>query len=62
MTSAALGLAIAFSLWWIYFDTVDGSEIEALQDNKKLGVYVTWLYIHFPLIIGFTALGVGVDI
>jgi low temperature requirement protein LtrA len=61
MTSAALGLGIAFSLWWIYFDTVDGSEIKALQDSKKLGVYVTWLYIHFPLIIGFTALGVGVE-
>ena len=61
MISAALGLGIAFSLWWIYFDTVDGSEIRALQENKKLGVYVTWLYIHFPLIIGFTALGVGVE-
>lgn len=61
MTSAALGLTIAFSLWWIYFETVDGSEIKSLQENKKLGAYVTWLYIHFPLIIGFTALGVGVE-
>jgi low temperature requirement protein LtrA len=61
MTSAALGLTITFSLWWIYFETVDGSEIRALQEKKKLGTYVTWLYIHFPLIIGFTALGVGVE-
>jgi low temperature requirement protein LtrA len=61
MVSAALGLGIAFSLWWIYFETVDGSEIRALQENKNLGAYVAWLYIHFPLIIGFTALGVGVE-
>jgi low temperature requirement protein LtrA len=59
--SAGLGLGIAFSLWWIYFDTVDGSEIRALRENKQIGIYVTWLYIHFPLIIGFTAFGISVE-
>jgi low temperature requirement protein LtrA len=59
--SAGLGLGIAFSLWWVYFDTVDGSEIRALRENKQIGIYVTWLYIHFPLMIGFTALGVSVE-
>jgi low temperature requirement protein LtrA len=59
--SAGLGLGIAFSLWWIYFDTVDGSEIRALRENKQIGIYVTWLYIHFPLIIGFTAFGVSIE-
>jgi low temperature requirement protein LtrA len=59
--SAGLGLGIAFSLWWIYFDTVDGSEIRALRESKQIGVYVAWLYIHFPLIIGFTAFGVSVE-
>ena len=59
--SAGLGLSIAFSLWWIYFDTVDGSEIRALRENKQIGIYITWLYIHFPLIIGFTAFGVSIE-
>ncbi|MFL6317202.1 MAG: low temperature requirement protein A [Nitrososphaeraceae archaeon] len=59
--SAGLGLGIAFSLWWVYFDTVDGSEIRALRENKQNGIYVTWLYIHFPLIIGFTAFGVSIE-
>lgn len=59
--SAGLGLGIAFSLWWIYFDSVDGSEIKALRENKKIRIYVTWLYIHFPLIIGFTAFGVSIE-
>jgi low temperature requirement protein LtrA len=59
--SAGLGLGIAFSLWWVYFDTVDGSEIRALRENKQIGIYVTWLYTHFPLIIGFTAFGVSIE-
>lgn len=59
--SAGLGLGIAFSFWWIYFDSVDGSEIKALRENKRIGVYVTWLYVHFPLIIGFTAFGVSIE-
>jgi low temperature requirement protein LtrA len=58
---AALGLGITFSLWWVYFDTVDGSEIRALRENKQIGLYLTWLYIHFPLIIGITALGVSIE-
>lgn len=61
MICAGLGLGIAFSLWWIYFDTVDGSEIKALRENKQIGTYITWLYIHFPLLIGFTALGVSIE-
>ena len=61
MISTGLGLGIAFSLWWIYFDTMDGSEIRALRENKQIGIYFTWLYIHFPLIIGFTALGVAIE-
>ena len=48
-------------MWWIYFDTIDGSEIRALRENRRIGIYVTCLFIHFPLIIGFTAFGVSVE-
>jgi low temperature requirement protein LtrA len=61
ITDAALGLGIAFSLWWIYFDSVDGAEIKALRSERRVGVYLSWLYIHFPLLIGFTALGVSIE-
>ncbi len=47
--SAGLGLGIAFSFWWIYFDSVDGSEIKALRENKQIGIYVTWLYVPFSV-------------
>jgi low temperature requirement protein LtrA len=61
IADAAIGLGIAFSLWWIYFDMVDGSEINALHSERRVGVYLSWLYIHFPLLIGFTALGVSIE-
>ena len=61
ITDAALGLGIAFSLWWIYFDTVDGSEIKALRSERRVGVYLGWLFVHFPLLIGFIALAVSIE-
>lgn len=38
----ALGLGIAFSLWWIYFDSVDGSEVRAFYNKRKVGAY--WVH------------------
>jgi hypothetical protein len=29
------GLGIAFSLWWIYFDNVDGSAIRAFRERLE---------------------------
>jgi len=40
---------------------VDGSEIKALRSERRVGIYLSWLYIHFPLLIGFTALGVSIE-
>lgn len=57
---ALMGLSIAFSLWWIYFDSVDGSPLRAVRMGK-LHIAMTWLYAHLPLAIGLAATGVGVD-
>ena len=57
---AVLGMSIAFSLWWIYFDSVDGSPLRAMRvGNMRIGL--TWLYSHLPLAIGIAATGVGVE-
>lgn len=58
--SALFGLSIAFSLWWIYFDTVDGSPLRAMQVGK-MSIGLLWLYSHLPLAIALTATGVGVE-
>jgi len=55
------GITIAFGLWWIYFDTIDGSPIRALKEKHKLGIYLSWLYLHFPLLIGLAAMGDGIS-
>lgn len=57
---ALLGLSIAFSFWWMYFDTVDKSPLHAMKQGK-MKVALVWLYSHLPLAIGLTATGVGVE-
>lgn len=50
-----LGLTIAFSLWWLYFDDVAGAE----PVRRPTPTYF-WIYTHFPLALGITALAVGI--
>ena len=59
--TAALGLSIAFSLWWIYFDNIDGAAIRASQTRGRIWLYQGWLYAHLPLVIGLAASAVGVQ-
>jgi len=58
--SVGLGLSIPFSLWWIYFDNIGGSAIRAATEKGKRGIYYIWLYVHFPLVVGLTAIGIGI--
>ncbi|MBE9229394.1 low temperature requirement protein A [Phormidium sp. LEGE 05292] len=57
---ALLGILIAFCLWWIYFDSVDGSPLRAMG-NGNVGKGLLWLYFHLPLAIGIAGTGVGVE-
>lgn len=43
------------------FDKIDGSIIRKFRDEAKTGLYITWLYAHFPLVVGLctTAAGIG---
>jgi low temperature requirement protein LtrA len=58
--SVGLGLSIPFSLWWMYFDNIGGSAIRAATERGKRGIYYIWLYIHFPLVVGIAAIGIGI--
>lgn len=53
--ACALGLALAFSLGWVYFDNVRDRLV-------KPGLLWATLrgYLHLPLLMGLTALGAGV--
>jgi low temperature requirement protein LtrA len=58
--AAFLGLSIAFSLWWLYFDSMDGSPLEGMRQGKMV-IGLIWLYTHMPLAVGLAATGVGVE-
>jgi low temperature requirement protein LtrA len=60
IATSILALSLAFSLWWIYFDTVDLSPLEAIKLGRP-HIGLLWLYIHLPLAVGLTATGVGVE-
>lgn len=50
-----LAIAIAFGMWWIYFDFV------SRRPPKRGPVWaVAWGYLHLPLIISITATGAGI--
>ena len=53
--SGVLGLAIAFSIWWIYFDDV-GDHHQRVGPHRSLWG-IAWVYLHLPLLIGLTAIG-----
>jgi low temperature requirement protein LtrA len=59
--TAALGLSIAFSLWWVYFDNIDGAAIRAARAQGRIWLYQGWLYIHLSLVMGLAASAVGVQ-
>ena len=46
-------LAISISFWWLYFDHLDHSSLT--NSGSRLG---TWIYGHFPFLLGITAYGV----
>lgn len=58
--TAVLGVSIAFSFWWLYFDSVDSSPLETMKAGK-IKIFLTWLYSHLFLAIGLAAIGVGVE-
>jgi low temperature requirement protein LtrA len=59
--TAVFSLSIAFSLWWVYFDNLGGSAIQAARSCRHIRAYQTWVYMHLPLVIGIAATGVGVE-
>jgi low temperature requirement protein LtrA len=50
-----LGMALAFGMWWIYFDFV-------ARRPPKHGIawIYAWNYLHMPLVMAVTATGAGI--
>jgi low temperature requirement protein LtrA len=60
-SSALLGLAMTFTLWWWYFDGVDAAgerHVHSKQDAWRLQV---WTFAHVPLYLGIGIAGIGIE-
>jgi low temperature requirement protein LtrA len=57
--AAVAGFVVAASLWWIYFDFVDE---EAAVGGRGIFGGLTYTYVHFAIVVGLAALGVGVKL
>jgi low temperature requirement protein LtrA len=60
IVAALLGLSLAFSFWWLYFDTASNAPIQAMREGK-MQVAIPWLYLHLPLAASITATAAGIQ-
>lgn len=59
--AAVLSILIATSLWWIYFDNLEGSVVRRREGQRTAWKPTVWIYSHLPLAIGLTATGIGLE-
>ncbi len=58
--SGVMGLIIAFTLWWGYFEGVRGAGTRQLTSRNHVRAYQQWLYSHLPLTMGIASVAVGI--
>ena len=59
--SAFLGMAIAFLIWWWYFDGALGASEQPVRSKREAVRFHVWSYAHFPLYLGIVVAGAGVE-
>jgi low temperature requirement protein LtrA len=59
-SACVMGLLIAFTLWWGYFEGVRGAGTRQLTSKHHVRAYQQWLYAHLPLTMGIASIAVGV--
>jgi low temperature requirement protein LtrA len=55
LATGALGMALAFALWWLYFDFVSHRMPSPGQSSL-----IRWAYLHLPMTMGIAAVGTAV--
>ena len=58
--AAVLGVAVATSLWWLYFDNQQGDVVRR-SDTGKAWKPTAWIYSHLPLVVSITTAGIGLE-
>ncbi len=58
---AILGLLIAFSLWWVYFDGFQVTHAFLKKSKHFLLRHELWLYAHLPICMAIPIVSVGIE-
>jgi low temperature requirement protein LtrA len=59
--TAIIGVVIASSLWWLYFDNLDGKVVRRRPEQARTWKPTVWLFSHLPLAIALVAAGIGME-
>jgi low temperature requirement protein LtrA len=60
--TVTLALLLGFSLWWVYFETLDAAPIVEVRRGGRIWPYKLWVFGHLPLAAGIAATGIGVGV
>lgn len=60
-TTAFLGMAILFALWWWYFDGAMAASEQPVRSTRDAWRFHVWSYAHFPLYLGIILVGIGIQ-
>jgi len=60
-SSAFLGMAVCFLIWWWYFDGAAGASEQPVRTRRDAIRFHIWSYAHFPLYLGIVIVGVGIQ-
>jgi low temperature requirement protein LtrA len=60
-SSALLGMAVAFTFWWWYFDGVGAAGERLVRSRHDARLFQVWSYAHLPLYLGIGVAGVGAE-
>ncbi|MBF0338683.1 MAG: low temperature requirement protein A [Nitrospirae bacterium] len=62
LATAIMGLSIVISLWLMYFENPDSTDMWDKLQERLFHAYNLWIYSHLPLAIFITASAVGVEL
>jgi low temperature requirement protein LtrA len=60
-SAAFLGVAVAFFVWWWYFDGVAGAAERSVRTRSEARRFMVWSYAHLPLYLSIAVTGVGIE-
>ena len=59
--TAVMALVVATSMWWLYFDNVEGMVVRRDPNTKRTWRPTVWIYSHFGIAAGLGITAIGLE-